>query len=55
MVDRHNFAGLAEFFRGREEVDLAYLFGSRAANRAGPSSDIDLAISLRDGDRSPES
>ena len=32
-----------------DTIVFAYLFGSRAAGRARPSSDIDVAVFLRDG------
>ena len=35
---------LQELLRGRSDVRLAYLFGSRASNRQRPSSDIDIAV-----------
>lgn len=35
---------LREALRGREDVHLAVLFGSRARGRARPDSDVDLAI-----------
>ena len=32
-----------------DEVEFAWLFGSRATGRARPNSDVDLAVGLRDG------
>ncbi len=37
---------LAEFFKSREYVELAYLFGSTAEENRGPLSDIDIGIYL---------
>jgi predicted nucleotidyltransferase len=38
-----------EFLSGRTEVCVAYVFGSFAARRAGPKSDLDLAFLLDEG------
>lgn len=38
---------LRRFFFGEEAVELAYLFGSRAGETAGPISDYDLAVLYR--------
>jgi predicted nucleotidyltransferase len=37
-------ATLREALRGRQDVHLAVLFGSRARGRARPDSDVDLAV-----------
>jgi predicted nucleotidyltransferase len=37
---------LAEFFKQREFVELAYLFGSTAEESRGPFSDIDIGVYL---------
>lgn len=37
---------LAEFFKSREYVELAYLFGSTAEENRSPLSDIDIGIYL---------
>jgi len=37
-------ASLREALRGRQDVHLAILFGSRARGRARPDSDVDLAV-----------
>lgn len=39
-------AVLPEFFREREYVELAYLFGSTAEGTEGPLSDIDIGVYL---------
>ena len=39
------------FSRYREEIVAAYLFGSMAKGMASPSSDIDIAVLLRNGDK----
>ena len=38
---------LRSFFETREEILLAYLFGSLARGESGPTSDIDIAVLLR--------
>ena len=35
---------LKPFFKGRQKILLAFLFGSSARNRLGPSSDVDIGI-----------
>lgn len=40
---------LIEFCKGREDIIALYLFGSRAKDVAGPLSDIDIAILLKEG------
>lgn len=40
---------LVAALRSIEEVEYAYLFGSRASGTARANSDLDLAIGLRDG------
>lgn len=42
-------SALREFFAGRPEVVLAYLFGSRAEGRTGPLSDYDFGVLPRRG------
>jgi predicted nucleotidyltransferase len=37
---------LAKFFKSKEYVELAYLFGSHAKGKSGPLSDIDIGIYL---------
>ncbi len=37
---------LPEFFKAREYVELAYLFGSTAEGTEGPLSDIDIGVYL---------
>jgi predicted nucleotidyltransferase len=37
---------LEEFFKSREYVELAYLFGSTAEDNRGPLSDIDIGVYL---------
>jgi predicted nucleotidyltransferase len=37
---------LEEFFKEREYVELAYLFGSHAKGKSGPLSDIDIGVYL---------
>lgn len=44
-----NIRGLAEVFRQYPGVRAVYLFGSHAADRVQPESDVDLAIVPRDG------
>ena len=43
-------ATLREALRGRQDVHLAILFGSRARGRARPDSDVDLAVQGEDLD-----
>ncbi|MBM4461206.1 MAG: nucleotidyltransferase domain-containing protein [Chloroflexi bacterium] len=40
-------AGLVAFLATQEDIVAAYLFGSLAQGRAGPRSDIDIAVLLR--------
>src|SRR5262249_27370070 len=40
-------AKLQAFFAAQDDVLLAYLFGSRASNRATPESDYDIAVLTR--------
>ena len=40
---------LRGYFAGQDDVSLAYLFGSHAANRPGPLSDVDVGVVLDDG------
>lgn len=37
---------LADFFRARKDVEVAYLFGSVSRSDAGPLSDVDVAVLL---------
>jgi predicted nucleotidyltransferase len=37
-------AALREVLRGRQDIHLAILFGSRARGQARPDSDVDLAV-----------
>jgi len=37
---------LAEFFRQRKDIKVAYIFGSEAKGSAGKLSDVDIAISV---------
>jgi predicted nucleotidyltransferase len=39
-----NLAELQAYFAAQEDVVLAYLFGSRARDRAAPESDYDIAV-----------
>ena len=39
---------IEQYFAALDEVVLAYLFGSHARGEAGPLSDIDIAVLLRD-------
>ncbi len=41
-------AQLQNFFHGRNEVELAFLFGSQARGTAGPLSDVDIAVLIAD-------
>lgn len=38
---------LSAFFKKRDDINLAYLFGSQATAKAGKISDIDIAILLK--------
>jgi predicted nucleotidyltransferase len=40
-------AKLQTYFAAQDDVLLAYLFGSRASNRAAPESDYDIAVLTR--------
>ena len=40
---------LGKFFQTHDCVELAYLFGSAAKNKAGPLSDIDIGVYLSAG------
>jgi predicted nucleotidyltransferase len=48
VLDEERRRGLAEFFERQPDVVAAYLFGSQARGKAGPLSDIDLAVWLDD-------
>ena len=39
---------LSAFFADRQEVVAAYLFGSQARGQAGPLSDVDIAVLVKD-------
>ncbi len=40
-------AKLQTYFAAQGDAQLAYLFGSRASNRAAPESDYDIAVLTR--------
>lgn len=40
---------LIEFCKAQDDIVALYLFGSRATGSAGPLSDIDIAILLKEG------
>lgn len=44
-----DLAALEAALLGIEEIEFAWLFGSRATGRHRPNSDVDLAIGLRGG------
>jgi uncharacterized protein len=44
LVKEALISRLAEFFKSREYVELAYLFGSTAEDNRGPLSDIDIGV-----------
>jgi uncharacterized protein len=46
LVKEALISRLAEFFKSREYVELAYLFGSTAKDNRGPLSDIDIGVYL---------
>ena len=46
LVKEALISKLAEFFKSREYVELAYLFGSTAEDNRGPLSDIDIGVYL---------
>jgi uncharacterized protein len=46
LVKEALISRLAEFFKSREYVELAYLFGSTAEDNRGPLSDIDIGVYL---------
>lgn len=43
------FGDLIEFCKAQDDVVCLYLFGSRAYGNAGPLSDIDIALLLKEG------
>lgn len=43
-----NEAGLSQYLAGQPDVSVAFLFGSHARGRAGPLSDVDIAVWLDD-------
>ena len=45
---------IREYLLNRDDIVAAYLFGSRARGTARSSSDIDIALLLRDPDDPPE-
>lgn len=45
---RYTKNAIESCFEGLDSVIFAYLFGSRADNTAGPSSDIDIAVYLKE-------
>ncbi|MBI4728870.1 MAG: nucleotidyltransferase domain-containing protein [Acidobacteria bacterium] len=49
LIGPADLATLARVFAGEPDVLVAYLFGSAASGKAGPLSDIDLAVLLRGG------
>ena len=42
-------SSLIDFFKAQNDVVAVYLFGSRASGTAGPLSDIDIAVLLKEG------
>jgi len=44
----HDFKKLAEIFKAYSYISSAYLFGSCAAEKAGPMSDVDIALLLKE-------
>jgi predicted nucleotidyltransferase len=50
MADELDIGALTEYLSSQEDVLAAYLFGSQAAGKARPSSDVDVAVLLRDED-----
>ncbi len=44
--NKHMEEQLQRFFASQDTVNLAYLFGSRAEENAGPSSDYDFGVLL---------
>jgi predicted nucleotidyltransferase len=46
LVKEKLISRLAEFFKSREYVELAYLFGSTAEDNRGTLSDIDIGVYL---------
>jgi len=42
-----NFKELDDLFKGYPYIAAAYLFGSQAAGRTGPMSDVDIAVLLK--------
>ena len=43
-----------EYLRGDKDILFAYLFGSLARKKAGPLSDVDIAVYCREGSSFPE-
>jgi predicted nucleotidyltransferase len=43
-----------EYLRSDEDILFAYLFGSLARKKAGPLSDVDIAVYCREGSSLPE-
>jgi predicted nucleotidyltransferase len=50
MADGLDVEALVEYFSSQEDVLAAYLFGSHAAGKARPGSDLDVALLLRGED-----
>ena len=44
MADSNLEVRLKEFFKDKDYVYFAYLFGSAARKRTGPLSDVDIAV-----------
>ncbi len=45
---------LTDYFKKREDVIMAFLFGSTTKNRNGPESDVDIAVFLQEEKRDKE-
>ena len=48
LLEMHDFGKLAEIFRDYSYIASAHLFGSCAAEKAGPMSDMDIALLLKE-------
>lgn len=45
MTSQHNiFQAITDFFSNKQDVVAVYVFGSHAAGKARPTSDVDIAI-----------
>ena len=53
MKDYGKIKALKEYFKGRPDVILAYLFGSHAEERAGRLSDWDIAVYFKPEENGP--